>query len=134
MYAGHPRFRVGATTGLKKLPAWKAEADFLFVQISYSLDRLLAWRETIDVDVPVFAGVMVVASAAMARRINVAIPEVGIPDELIAAVEADPNAGVAAACDHVQAIEASGAFDGVHLVPVSRYREVSARLEEDRRR
>jgi hypothetical protein len=25
----------------------------------------------------------------------------------------------------------SGAFDGVHLVPVTRYREVAARLERD---
>lgn len=133
MFADHPRFRVGATTGLRKLPAWKAEADFLFVQISYSLDRLLAWRESVDVDVPVFAGVMVVASAAMARRITAAIPDLGIPDDLVAAVDADPAAGVAAACDHVRAIEATGAFDGVHLVPVSRYREVSARLEADKR-
>src|SRR4051812_37337681 len=42
-FAGHAPFRVGATTGLRPLPSWKAAADFLFVQISYSLDRLLAW-------------------------------------------------------------------------------------------
>lgn len=34
-----------------------------------------------------------------------------------------------AACEQVLAIKASGAFDGVHLVPVARYREVAARLE-----
>jgi len=29
----------------------------------------------------------------------------------------------------VEAIRESGAFEGVHLIPVSRYREVAARLE-----
>ena len=132
-FEGFPRFRAGATTGLRKLPAWKAEADFLFVQISYSLDRLLEWRASIDVDIPVYAGVMVIASAAMAGRISAAIPDLGIPDALVEAVAADPAAGVEAACEQVAAIEASGAFDGVHLVPVSRYREVAARLERARR-
>ena len=59
-------FRVGVTSGLRDLPAWKREADSLFVQVSFSLPELLAWRETISFDGPVFAGVMVVASAAMA--------------------------------------------------------------------
>jgi methylenetetrahydrofolate reductase (NADPH) len=129
MFAETPPFRVGATTGLRKLPAWKAEADFLFVQISYSVERLLAWRETIAVDVPVYAGVMVVASAAMAKRINATIPDLDIPDALVEAVAADPAAGVDAACQQVLAIEATGAFDGVHLIPVSRYREVAMKLE-----
>jgi hypothetical protein len=33
------------------------------------------------------------------------------------------------ACDLVEAVRESGAYDGVHLIPVSRYREVAARLE-----
>jgi len=129
MFSSVPPFRVGATTGLRKLPGWKADADFLFVQISYSVDRLLAWRDTVHVDVPVYAGVMVLASAAMATRIAVTIPDLDIPDSLVEAVAADPQAGIEAACEQVLAIEASGAFDGVHLIPVSRYREVAMRLE-----
>jgi methylenetetrahydrofolate reductase (NADPH) len=46
------------------------------------------------------------------------------------AIERDPSAGVELACDLVEGIRDSGAFDGVHLIPVSRYREVAARLEE----
>jgi hypothetical protein len=38
---------------------------------------------------------------------------------------------VAAACEQVLALRDSGAFDGVHLVPVSRYREVAAHLERE---
>ncbi len=126
-------FRVGATTGLRALPAWKAEADFLFVQISYDLGRLLEWRASIDVEAPVYAGVMVLASAAMARRIDAQIPDLGIPADLVARLEHDRDAGVVAACDQVAEIEASGAFAGVHLVPVSRYREVAAILEARQR-
>ena len=37
--------------------------------------------------------------------------------------------GVALACDLVEGVRESGAFDGVHLIPVSKYREVAARLE-----
>jgi methylenetetrahydrofolate reductase (NADPH) len=131
-FAGAAPFQVGVTTGLRPFPKWKLEADFVFAQISYSLDRLLAWREAVHVDAPVYAGVMVLASAAMARRVSAAIPDLGIPDRLVADVERDPSAGVEAACDLVHAIEGSGAFDGVHLVPVSRYREVAMRLEADR--
>jgi len=132
-FAGHRDFRIGATTGLRPLPGWKAEADFLFVQISYDVDHLLEWRASIDVDVPVYAGVMVLASAAMARRIDEQIPDLGIPPALVERLEQDRGAGVDAACEQVEAIEASGAFDGVHLIPVSRYREVAAQLEARRR-
>jgi len=38
-------------------------------------------------------------------------------------------AGVEAACEQITRLRDSGAFDGVHLVPVNRYREISARLE-----
>jgi 5,10-methylenetetrahydrofolate reductase len=128
--AEHP-FRAGAVTGLRAPPAWKLDADFLFVQMSFSLDALLRWRGTVQIDVPVYAGVLVLASARMAKQLATAIPSIEIPDALVDAVEADRAAGVDAACAHVLAVRDSGAFDGVHLVPVSRYREVAARLEHD---
>ena len=54
-----------------------------------------------------------------------------MPPDLVARLEKDRNAGVDAACDLVVGIRDSGAFDGVHLIPVARYREVAARLERD---
>ena len=81
--------------------------------------------------VPVYAGVMVLASAGMARTLASAIPDIDIPGQLMNDVERDRAAGVDAACEQILAIRDSGAFDGVHLVPVSRYREVAARLERD---
>ena len=67
----------------------------------------------------------------MARKITADIPQLAVPDRWTAAIEQDPDAGVELACDLVLAVRESGAFDGVHLVPVSRYREVAARLERE---
>jgi 5,10-methylenetetrahydrofolate reductase len=128
-FTGVGPFRLGAATRLGPVPAWKQAADFLFVQISFSLDRLLAWRRTIDPDARVYAGVMVVASAAMARRLVATAPDIDIPDSLVTAVGRNPDAGVDAALDLVAGIRASGAFTGVHLIPVTRYRQVATRLE-----
>jgi methylenetetrahydrofolate reductase (NADPH) len=126
-HAGRSSMRFGAASGLRPVPAWKQAADFLFVQVGFSLDDLLAWRASIETDVPVYAGVIVIASAGMAR--NFTIPGLTVPPELVARLEKDRNAGVDAACDLVVGIRDSGAFDGVHLIPVARYREVAARLE-----
>jgi 5,10-methylenetetrahydrofolate reductase len=122
-------FRLGVTTGLRDLPRWKQAADFLFVQVSYSLDRLLAWRATIDPATEVYAGVLVMASAGMARRLRATVADIEIPDSLVLALEEDADAGVDAALQLVEDIRDSGAFAGVHLVPVSRYRQVASRLE-----
>jgi methylenetetrahydrofolate reductase (NADPH) len=122
-------FRAGVTTRLRPLPAWKREADFLFVQASFDLDELLRWRQSVRFDGPVFAGVLVLASAPMARKVAADVPQITVPPRWIEALDRDRAAGVELACDLVEAVRESGAFDGVHLVPVSRYREVAARLE-----
>src|SRR4051794_23929770 len=121
--------RLGVSARLTKLPAWKREADFLFVQVSFSVEALLQWRADVDFDGPVFAGVIAPASATMARKLSSDIAELAIPNALIEALDVDPNAGVDFACEMVNEISESGAFDGVPLIPVSRYRDVAARLE-----
>lgn len=122
----------GVTTRLTPLPAWKQEADALFVQVSFSLDDLLAWREATTFSGPVYAGVMVLASAAMARKLTADLPEIDIPRRWVDLVESDRSAGVELACELAQSVEASGAFAGVHLVPGVRYREAAARLMASR--
>jgi hypothetical protein len=72
---------------------------------------------------------MVLASAAMARRLAATIPDIEIPASLAVQVARDKMAGVEAACRQITRLRDSGAFAGVHLVPVNRYREISARLE-----
>ena len=130
-FRGTPAFRIGVAVGAGPLPAWKRDADFFFCQVNYSTEALLRWRDSADLSGPVYAGVMVLASAGMARRLAAAIPDIQVPDALIAQVSRDPQAGIDAACEQVLALRSSGAFDGVHLVPVSRYREVALRLERD---
>lgn len=101
----------------------------MFVQVSFSLDRLLAWRSETSFEGQVYAGVMVVASAAMARKLTSDIPQLAVPLAVVAVLERDPSAGVNVACDLVQAIHDSGAFDGVHLIPVNRAGETVRQLE-----
>ena len=73
---------------------------------------------------------MVLASVAHAQRMG-RHPDIDIPVDLCERVRADRLAGVLqAACAQVIQLRDSGAFDGVHLVPVGRYREVAGRLEQ----
>jgi methylenetetrahydrofolate reductase (NADPH) len=119
--------RFGAVTGLSPLPRWKQEADFLLVQIGFDLEAFLAWRAEVDLSCPVYAGVLVVPSVTMARRLS--IPGLTVPAGLLDRLEGDRNASVDAACELIVGLRDSGAFDGVHLIPTARYREVAARLE-----
>jgi 5,10-methylenetetrahydrofolate reductase len=120
--------RLGVTSGLRPLPSWKRDADFLFVQVGFSLDALLAWRASLDFAGPIYAGVMVVPSATMARKLSTDIPELAVPEPIIRRIDQDRDAGVELAWELVSAIRDSGKFAGVHLIPVTRYREVAARF------
>lgn len=123
-----PDFRLGVAAGLRPVPSFKRAADFMFVQASFSLEALLRWREANQIDVPVYAGVIVLSSEGHARRLGAAIPDIDIPADLVDRLAGDRMAGVEAACEHVLAIRDSGAFDGVHLIPVTRYRDMESRL------
>ncbi len=53
-FAGVAPFGIGVTSGLgRRLPTWKRAADFVFVQVSFSVEALLRWRDANPVDVPV---------------------------------------------------------------------------------
>ncbi|MDQ3569094.1 MAG: methylenetetrahydrofolate reductase [Actinomycetota bacterium] len=127
-------FKAGVTTRLRPLPGWKRAADFLFVQVSFDLEDLLAWRDTVLFDGNVYAGVMVLPSASMARKLVAKIPEITVPAPWLDAIERDPSAGMELGCELAHSIAESGAFDGVHLVPGVRYRETASRLERLSRR
>ncbi|HLI44144.1 MAG TPA: hypothetical protein VKU92_06710 [Acidimicrobiales bacterium] len=125
----HGALEIGVATTLGPLPAWKREADFMFVQVGFSLEALCEWRSSVEFDGPVYAGVMVVASAQMARKLTAAIPQLAVPEPLVERLGSDPDAGVDAACELVAGLRETEMFDGVHLIPVRRYREVARRLE-----
>ena len=83
--------RFGAAAGLGTLPAWKRQADFLFVQVGFSLEPLLRWRERTEISIPVYAGVMALASPAMARNLAASIPDIDIPDALVERLTSAPT-------------------------------------------
>jgi methylenetetrahydrofolate reductase (NADPH) len=122
-------FRIGVTTGLRTIPAWKHEADFLLTQVTFSASDLLAWRESHPFAGPVYAGVMVLPSSAMARKLTAEVPQLAVPESIVSQLDGDRHSGVTIACELISQIRDSGAFDGVHLIPVNRYREIAARLE-----
>jgi 5,10-methylenetetrahydrofolate reductase len=122
--------RIGVAAGPGPLPSWKREADFVCVQVAHSLPALLAWRDGARFDGPVYAGVLVLASAAMARKLSAEVPQLAVDRAIVDQLERDPDAGVDMACELIGALRQSGALDGVHLIPVTRYREVAARLEQ----
>ena len=103
----------------------------LVVQASFDLATLLRWRDTLEFEGKVFAGVLVVANPGMAKTLAEATNEIEVPADLVDDLVDDPDAGVERACTLMGEIKSSGAFDGVDLVPVGRYRAVSARLERN---
>src|ERR1700733_8830151 len=88
------RFRLGVASGLQRLPAWKRDADFLLAQVTFSLEDLLEWRGSVRFDGPVYAGVMVISSAPMARKLSSEIPQLAVPGPIIERIEQDRMAGV----------------------------------------
>ena len=128
LFQGYPDFRIGTVVKPGRTLAWRARADFVFVQITYSLDRLVQWRESLDFGGRMYAGVLVLASKRMAQRVNASIPDIRVPQQIIDKLDDDPDAGVDLACEQIEELKASGAFDGVHLVPVGKYRQVAERL------
>ncbi|MGW0226858.1 methylenetetrahydrofolate reductase [Actinopolymorpha singaporensis] len=121
-------FRAGVAAGPGPLPAWKRAADFVFTQVGFDVTGQVRWRETHGPDCPVYAGVLVLSSEAMARRLAASIPDLNVPEELIRRVGQDRRAGVEAACEQVERIRDSGAFDGVHLVTGVRFGPMAEEL------
>jgi len=129
-FAGAPPFVVGAAaSSARPLPEWKKRADFLLVQVSFGpLDQLCEWRSSIGFEAPVLAGVLVLASSAMAERLVSGAFGIEIPSQVIERLHDDPHAGVQIALDQVAALRDSGVFQGAHLIPGVRYRQVTQAL------
>lgn len=125
-----PDLRIGVTaTCEKQLPSWKRVADFVCLQMSFSPERVMQWRDEAAFDGQVFAGVVVLASDKMASRLMRAIPNFSVPGALLERLARDPDAGVDAATEFVMRLHDDAVVEGVHLVPARRFREVAAALE-----
>jgi 5,10-methylenetetrahydrofolate reductase len=128
-FDGYKQFKVGTVAKVGRELTWRSRADFVFVQIAYDFDKLVRWREGLDYSGRVYAAVLVLASRRMAERINAMLPDVRIPRRIVDKLD-DPSVGIDLACEQIARIEGSGAFDGIHLIPVGRYREMAERLSK----
>lgn len=123
------RYRVGvAADPARGLPAWKRPADFVCTQLSFDVEAVARWRDRVDFDGAVYAGVVVLASEKMARRLTDLIPGLDVPESIMRDLAHDPMAGVELAIDQVLRLRDAGAVDGVHLVPARRYRQTAEAL------
>jgi 5,10-methylenetetrahydrofolate reductase len=128
LFQGFSDFRIGTVAKATRPLAWRERADFVFVQVTFARERLLRWREDLRFAGKLYPAVLVLASSRMAKRINASLPDIRIPERIIDKLDDDPSVGLDLAMDQIEWIKDTGAFDGVHLVPVSRFREVAARL------
>lgn len=121
--------RIGVSCGLGAVPAWKHHADVWYLQVSYDLDAMISWRSGIEFDGAIYAGVIALPSASMARKVSADVPQLAVPRLVLDRLDTNPAAGVDLAVELVTGVRASKAFDGVHLIPVNRYRQVATALE-----
>ena len=131
-----PRFRpfrgftVGAAAQVgRPLVAWKREADFLLVQISFEdVERLVEWRRSIAFEGAVLPAVLVLASSAMADRLCQGNFGIEIPGAVRDRLAEEPDYGIQLAIDRLGALRRCGAFAGAHLIAGTRYRQVAQAL------
>ncbi len=125
--------RIGVSCGLGAVPAWKYDADAWYLQVSYDVDTMIDWRASIEFGGAVYAGVMALPSATMARKVGADVPQLAVPPQILDRLDADADAGTDLAVELVLGLRDSQVFDGAHLIPVSRYRQVAAALEPELR-
>ena len=129
LFAGKPPFRIGLTTRVgQPVASWKLGADFLLTQVSFSAEALSRWRQAIRFEGPVLAGVLVLASEAMATRLAGGDFGINVPGALMARLHDDKMAGIETALGMIDELEESRVTDGVHLIPGTRYRELAMQL------
>ena len=125
-----PDLRIGvAADATKPLPQWKRSADFVCTQMSFDAQINARWREETDFEGSVYAGVIVLGSEKMARRLSERIPNFTVPEWVFARLGAEPDSGVAIAAELLAEMQGAGVVDGAHLVPARRFRDMAAALQ-----
>lgn len=127
-------FRVGVAADVTRdLPGWKRPADFVCTQVGFDAPTVARWRERAGFGGHVYAGVVVLASRAMAQRLADLIPGFTVPDAVLRDLDrGDPTTGVEVALTEVERLRATGAVDGVQLIPARRYRQLADALARPR--
>jgi 5,10-methylenetetrahydrofolate reductase len=94
--------------------------QFFQTQPVYSVEQVERFAATINTDVPFIYGIMPVKSVKQAEYMNNNVPGVHVPDEMIAILERDGEAGgMAYLRDLVQKLKPQVA--GIHIFPMRKY-------------
>lgn len=94
--------------------------QFFQTQPVYSVEQVERFAAAVDADVPFIYGIMPVKSVKQANYLNSKVPGVHVPDEMIAVLERDGEAGgMDYLCRLVQQLKPIAA--GIHIFPMRRY-------------
>lgn len=138
---GAPRFCIGAVVNpgsdplepeiIRMEQKVEAGAQFFQTQAVYDVGQFRTFMEAVrHLRVPVFAGIVLLKSAAMARFMNKNVPGVSVPDALIA--EMDGAADKMAASVEIAARiikEVRPLCQGIHIMPIGWYKLVPRLLD-----
>jgi methylenetetrahydrofolate reductase (NADPH) len=104
----------------------EAGAEFFQTQVVFDLDVLRRFMDRARRSkVKVLAGILVLATARMARRFNTRVPGVRVPEALVEEMERAPRGsagkrGVEIAARMIREIREQGICDGVHVMTAGR--------------
>ena len=96
--------------------------------------RSFRWRDELTFGGRVYAGVIVLASPGMARKLSGDLRDVVVPGRDVRPARPRTPSRCGDRVRLRRRGQGFGAFDGVHLIPVGRYRETAAVLEARRPR
>ncbi|MBN2109622.1 MAG: methylenetetrahydrofolate reductase [Methanosarcinaceae archaeon] len=137
---GPPAFTVGAVTNtdpsntmqmLKLRKKARMGLDFFQTQAIYDTGQFEAFmEETLDIEVPVIAGVIPLGSASMAHFMNRNIPGINVPAEIIERMEnaEDPTEEGMSICAETIA-ELKKLCRGIHIMPIGKHKSTPEILE-----
>lgn len=139
--SGRPNFFLGAvaTPGaqpialhlMKLRKKIAAGAQFIQTQAVYDVQEFKEFRQSLDSQVKVLAGIVPLRSAKMAHFMNENVPGIRVPAGLIARMEEAPKAideGIKIAVELIQ--EFREVCDGVHIMAIGMERYLPAILEQ----
>ena len=104
----------------------KAGAEFIQTQAIYDLDNFKEFMQYArQFDVKILAGIVVLASAGMARFMNANVPGIFVPQELLDEMASAPKGkaldkGIEIAGRQVRQLREERVCDGVHIMAIGR--------------
>ncbi len=121
-------FKRGVAAAIGKPLGWRGKADFFMTQLAFGRAGVGPWKEAIDLNKPLYCGVIALRDEAMARRVFEKIPELQPPSGYLDRFSNDGEAGFNAAIDEMDSLRESG-IDGAQIVVPAGWKRFAKMLE-----